>query len=352
MRYTTGVGTYFGIPVRVHATFPLILVAYAGVAWWQGSWPDALWAMALILAVFACVVLHELGHSLQVRRYGVMVRDIILFPIGGVARAEAIPENPRHEIAVAIAGPVVNFAIAALLFGVLALLGTPPHGDGFLVDLAWINLGLGLFNLVPAFPMDGGRILRGAFSLRVPYLAATRRARDVGQLLALGFLVAAFVDTSFVMLAVIAALVFVGGMYEERMVATRLRLGARPVGDLADTTARVFAASDRIDAVVPRLRVEPAPAYAIAGDSGSLAGVVTSADVLGALRAGRASESLASIARFDFPVADARTEAGRVFRHLHEVRQPFAAVVEGDRFIGLFHADETLRDFPRGVNIP
>lgn len=352
MRYTAGIGSYLGIPVRVHATFPLILVVYAVAAGLYGTWRDALLAMGLVLAVFTCVVLHEFGHSLQARKYGIRVRDIVLFPIGGVARAEAIPENPRHEMAVAIAGPVVNFVIAGLLFGGLALRGIPPHGEGFLVDLAWVNLVLGVFNLVPAFPMDGGRILRGVLGLRMSYLDATRRARDVGQLLALVFLVAAFVDTSFVMLAVIAAFVFIGGMAEERVVAARLRLAGRPVGELADAAAQVFAATDRIDSALPHIGVGAAPAYAIAGESGSLAGVVVTADVLGAVRAGRAAEPLSAIARFDFPVAESRTEAARVHRHLREVRQPFAAVVEGDRFVGLFHADETLRDFPRGVTLP
>jgi stage IV sporulation protein FB len=352
MRYTAGVGTYLGIPVRVHATFPLILVVYAAVAGWSGSWMEAARAVALVLAVFVCVVLHEFGHSLQVRRYGIRVRDIVLFPIGGVARAESIPEDPRHEIAVAVAGPVVNFVIAGLLFGGLAASGTPPHGDGFFVDLAWVNLVLGVFNLVPAFPMDGGRILRGALSLHMPYLAATRRARDVGQVVSLVFVAAAFVDTSFVMLAVIAAFVFTGGMVEERMVFTRLRLAGRPVGALAETPAHVFAASDPIGTAVAHIGVGAAPAYAIAADSGSLSGVVVTADVLAAVRAGRSREPLSAIARSDFPVADASTEAERVYRYLREARAPFAAVVEGDRFIGLFHADGTLRDFPRGIALP
>src|SRR5512139_631990 len=142
MRYTAGIGTYLGIPVRVHATFPLVLVVYAVAVGLQGTWKDALWAVALVLAVFTCVVLHEFGHILQARKYGIRVRDIVLFPIGGMARAEAIPENPRQEMAVAIAGPVVSFAIAGLLFGGLALRGIPPHGEGFLVELAWVNLAL------------------------------------------------------------------------------------------------------------------------------------------------------------------------------------------------------------------
>jgi Zn-dependent protease len=351
MRYTLGIGTYAGIPVRIHATFPIILLLYATIAAVTGSWRDGLDAAILVLSVFVCVILHEFGHCLQIKRYGIHVRDIVLFPIGGVARAEAIPENPRHEIAVAIAGPAVNFVIAGILFGGLALAGVPLHGDGYLVTLAGVNIGLGLFNLIPAFPMDGGRILRGLLHLRMPYLAATRRARDVGQLLALGFVVIAFLDTTFIMLAVVATFVFVGGMYEERAVALRMRLNGRRAADLADTSSQVFAATDRIDAVFSHLHAGAAPAYAIAAESGSLAGVVATADVLGAVRAGQSSQPLVSIARFDFPVAESSTEATRVYRHLREQNQPFAAVVEGDRFIGLFHADENLSDFPRSLPI-
>jgi stage IV sporulation protein FB len=268
-----------------------------------------------------------------------------------VARAESIPENPRHEILVAIAGPIVNFVIAGALFGGLALAGIPVHGDGYLVTLALANVFLGLFNLIPAFPMDGGRILRGVLHLRMPYLAATRRARDVGQIVALAFVTIAFLDTTFIMLAVVASFVFVGGMYEERAVALRMRLAGRRAGDLADTTRQVFAATERIDAVFPHLHVGAAPAYAIAAESGSLAGVVVTADVLGAVRTGHSEQPLASIARYDFPVAEANTEAARVYRHLREQHQPFAAVVDGDRFVGLFHADENLSDFPRSIPI-
>jgi Zn-dependent protease len=304
-----------------------------------GAPGDALPAAALILAAFACVVLHELGHSLVARRYGIRVRDIVLLPIGGVARADAIPEDPRQEIAVAVAGPVVSFAVAGVLFGFLAAAGVPPHGNGFFVDLAWVNLILGVFNLIPAFPMDGGRILRGLLSLRMPYLSATRRARDTGQLLALGFATVAFVDASFLMLALIAVFVFAGGVLEERAVRTRVRLEGRSVGELADAGAPVFAWNDRVDAAAGRTAGRPA--VAVAGSSGSLAGVVSTADLLVAARDGRAGDELGTIARSDFPVAEARTDAARVYRYLRDEHKPFAAVVDGDRFIGFFHADET-----------
>lgn len=339
MRYTLGLGAPFGIPVRVHATFPLVLVAYAAVAVHGGSWGDAVPAALLVLCVFLCVVLHELGHSLMARRYGVRVRDILLFPIGGVARADAIPDDPRQEIAVAIAGPVVNFFIAGALFAALALRGTPPHGEGFFVDLAWVNLALGVFNLIPAFPMDGGRILRGMLSLRIPYLDATRRARATGQLIALGFATLAFTHAEFMMLALIAAFVFAGGMVEERVVRIRARLRDRTVGQLADATAPVFALDEPVGAALTRL--DGRPVYAVVGESGALAGVVDTAALLRAVRAGSAGDALATLARSDFPVAEAGTDSTRVHRFLTGEQQPFAAVVEGDRFLGFFYADET-----------
>jgi stage IV sporulation protein FB len=341
MKYTLGIGRYFGIPLRVHGTFPLILLVYAADAWRSGTPSDAMHAVLLVLAIFACVVLHELGHCLQARRYGIRIRDIVLFPIGGVARAESLPERPRHEILVAIAGPVVNFVIAGGLFSVLALAGTPPHGDGFLVDLAWANLGLGVFNLTPAFPMDGGRILRGALATRAPYLDATRRARDVGQLVALAFASIAFIDFSFAMLAVIAVMVFIGGMLEERAVSARVLLTGRRVGDLVDPATPVLSAGDRVESVARHVGVRVAPAFAVAGEAGSLAGIVAMSDALRALRDGRAGDELASIARRDFPVAEASTEASRVYRYLRESNKPCAAIVDGDRFVGLFHAADS-----------
>lgn len=340
MRYTLGIGRYFGIPLRVHATFPLVLVVYAAAAWQAGSASDAWRAVGLVLAVFACVVLHELGHCLQARRYGVRIRDIVLFPVGGMARAESIPERPRHEILIAIAGPVVNFAIAALLFGGLAIAGKAPHDDGFLLELAWANLFIGVFNLTPAFPMDGGRILRGALATHMPYLDATRRARDVGQVVALAMVAVAFIDFSFALLAVIAVLVFVGGTLEERAVGARVRLQGRRVGDLVDSATPVLSVGDRVESVSRHVGAGVAPAFAVAGEAGALAGVVATSDLFRALRDGRAGDELGSIARRDFPVAEASAEASRVYRYLKESNKTFAAVVDGDRFVGLFHAPD------------
>ena len=229
MRFTQKIGTYFGIPLRVHFTFPLILLFFGVEGWLRGDWRDALWGMLFVLVIFVCVVLHELGHSLQARRFGVTVRDIVLLPIGGMARAERIPESPREEILVAVSGPLVNFTIAALIALVRWTAGVPViSADGFFASLLIVNLALGLFNLVPAFPMDGGRILRGLLALRLPYLTATRVAKDVGHLIALLFVLAGFVYAELMMLPLIAVFIFFGAITEERMIRSRATARAEP----------------------------------------------------------------------------------------------------------------------------
>jgi Zn-dependent protease len=231
MRYTLRLATYFGIPLRVHFTFPLVLVLFGIEGWVHGGWRDAGWGVLFVVTVFVCVILHEMGHSLQARRYGVKVHDIVLLPIGGMARADRIPESPREEIVVAISGPLVNFTIAGIIALARWLGGSPVFAEGgFFSNLLIVNLALGVFNLVPAFPMDGGRIFRGLLALWLPYLVATRIAKNVGLLIALLFILAGFVYTELVMLPLIAILVFFGAISEEKMIRARVAGRNRPDG--------------------------------------------------------------------------------------------------------------------------
>jgi Zn-dependent protease len=222
MRYTIKFIKLFGIPVKVHMTFPLILL-FGVEGLLHGEWLEALHGVLLVLVVFTCVVLHELGHSLQARRYGVVVRDIVLLPIGGMARAERIPENPRQEIVMAISGPAVNAVIAGLIGCVMWFRQHPLDVENdFLSHVLLVNVALAVFNLVPAFPMDGGRILRGLLATRVPYLMATRYARNTGFVIAQAFAVLGFVYSMLVMLPLIAVFVFAGAIVEEKTIRARM----------------------------------------------------------------------------------------------------------------------------------
>src|SRR6186997_2147839 len=175
MKWSLRVGRLFGIPLYVHFTFFLFLVWVAAESWRMGgSTGGALVEVLFMCALFGCVVLHELGHALTARRYGIATRDITLLPIGGVARLERMPDDPKQELLVALAGPAVNIVLAGLLLLVIlpAAAIAPVNelqlvGGNFLVKLMWINVSLAVFNLIPAFPMDGGRVLRALLGMRM-----------------------------------------------------------------------------------------------------------------------------------------------------------------------------------------
>lgn len=224
-------GSLFGIGIFVHSTFfllPLLLIAFSPG---QGL-PFLVFQLVLLPAIFGCVVLHELGHALAARRYGIHTLDITLYPIGGVARLERLPERPTEELLIALAGPAVNVVIAALLTPLLvvafflkgevpltALEGVESLGMQFLLSLWGANIGLVLFNLLPTFPMDGGRVLRALLSYRLPPVTATTVAVTVGRLVivtALGglLLFAPKVLANNPLLPAVAVFVFLAGQQE------------------------------------------------------------------------------------------------------------------------------------------
>src|SRR5918998_6499428 len=193
------VGRAFGIDVKVHWTF-LLLLAFFGFTAYQnsGRFAIALVTVGVIVALFVCVLLHEYGHSLVAQRLGIEIGDITLLPIGGLARLKTLPEKPWDEVKIAIAGPLVNVVLAPVFFGLALVLGAnllnPANileGAGslgeVLVYLGYINVLLAVFNLIPAFPMDGGRVLRGLLATRVGPVRATEISSGVGQFFAIAF---------------------------------------------------------------------------------------------------------------------------------------------------------------------
>ncbi|MEI6861484.1 MAG: site-2 protease family protein [Verrucomicrobiota bacterium] len=219
----------FGIPLRLHWSFLGLLGWFA----WQGWLPDEhghggggrgmFWTVALLLAFFTCVVLHELGHCLTARRFGIGTRRILLLPIGGMADMEEIPRQPSREILMTLAGPAVNFVIAGLLG--LATWHIPEmvplySPQGLAYELAQWNLYMGLFNLVPVFPMDGGRIFRALLATRLPYVRATFVAATVAKVLASGAIIYAVREHAWQLVALFA-FIFAAGEMEYRFVKRR-----------------------------------------------------------------------------------------------------------------------------------
>lgn len=227
-----------GIQLTVHVSFFLLLAYAAWNGWAEERAAGVFWYTFLLLACFACVVLHELGHSLTARRFGIGVRRIVLLPIGGMAEFDSIPRQPRRELLITLAGPAVNFALAAVLW--LLLPAAPAEEPAHLnllevghVLLLW-NLLMGGFNLLPAFPMDGGRILRALLVLRWDYLTATFWAATIGKIVAL-LGIGAAVYFGQPLLGILFAFIIAVGELEYRTVKRRAWLEAQLSAAALDT---------------------------------------------------------------------------------------------------------------------
>lgn len=258
MRGALKLFTWFGIPVFLHWTFGLIFVYILWHAQSNGlSIVETAWLTGLFMSLFGCVLLHEYGHALSARRYGVQTRDIVLMPIGGVARLERMPDKPMQEFIVAIAGPMVNVVIAILLILLIWAFADPVHlellqtiltqsGDEgileetgiqipqllqFAVNLAATNIALVLFNMIPAFPMDGGRVFRALLSMRTGRPKATRIAAMVGQAIALLLVGFGLWNNAF-MLALLGLFVIYAARSENEMVQTEDLMSRYKVRDI------------------------------------------------------------------------------------------------------------------------
>jgi Zn-dependent protease len=215
---------------------------------------EAFVGLVTVSALFVCVVLHELGHALTARRFGIGTSDITLLPIGGVARLERMPKKPSQEFWVAVAGPAVNVVIAAVLLGIMLLIGQEQiasanllSGQSILANLFTINVVLVIFNMLPAFPMDGGRVLRSLLAMKLPYLQATQIAARVGQMMAVMFALLGLLGNPFLFL--IALFVFVGAGGEVRMAQLGELIGNLRVAHGMMTRFRTLTVDDTLQTV-------------------------------------------------------------------------------------------------------
>ncbi|MBK8594130.1 MAG: site-2 protease family protein [Holophagales bacterium] len=359
MKWSYSVARVSGIDIKIHATFALIL-AYGAFRWGfpkgldgASSLAGAVFGMGMMILLFACVVLHELGHSLVAQRFGLTVREILLLPIGGVARLEKNPEKPLHELLIAAAGPLVNVAIAVVLFfvgglavnfGVLEGGSLLPTADGppSLVTLwGWLftaNVALALFNLIPAFPMDGGRILRAALALKMGFSRATRIATGVGQAIAFAFGLFG-VLTGNLLLVVVAFFVFTGAGQERSEEQARTVLTTLRVGDAYNKHALTLAPGDHVSKVVDYILTSYQPDFAVMQGSGFL-GVVTRDDILKTLATEVTDLYVAGIMRRDVLTVQATQGLDDVRRMMGEKGERIAAVVQDEAFLGLVSAED------------
>lgn len=367
MRDSIRLFTVGGIAIRMHITFPLILVWGAvqfGMISQRGL-AGALFGVAITLLLFVIVVLHELGHSFAARHFEVPVRQIVLLPIGGVAQLARIPENPGQEFVIAIAGPLVNFILAALLifFGLvinpnvlsgsltsgLVLAGRADLGSLYRY-LFTSNLFLGLFNLLPAFPMDGGRVLRALLASRMPYLRATVIAVAIGQALAWLLGLWGFLGGGF-FLIVVALFIYFGARQEGEMVQLRSVLAnltveqaySRQVESLSPTSTLREAAELTLNTFQADFPV---------CDDERLVGIVTHSQLVAALHQFPPDQPVGEIMTRDVAAVSPREGLFGVQRRLAEGKLDALPVAEGSRFLGLITARDISEAYSLASNLP
>jgi Zn-dependent protease len=306
-------GTYFGIDLFVHWTFALLLAFVVYTAWVSGADRDGIiFAIVQLLAVFLCVTLHEYGHALAARQYGVGTYDITLLPIGGVARLSRIPRVPLQEFVIAIAGPAVNVVIAMLLFAFIFAIGqgwifttfisvllgnasaeqltaldvklseviSDPSPLALVLSLLLINMMLVAFNLIPAFPMDGGRVLRSLLAMVMPYLPATRLAQRIGMVCAVLMAAAALMsDPPKLVMALIAGFIAFAGLAEVRQVELRDAVSGLKVADVMSVNAPVVRADMPLDQLWRWWRNYTGQTAAVVGVNGIFLGLVRLQDL-------------------------------------------------------------------------
>jgi Zn-dependent protease/CBS domain-containing protein len=338
-----------GIDVYVHATFLLLIgfVAFADLVAGRGV-GGTVQSIFLILAVFGTVVLHELGHALMARRFGIGTRDITLLPIGtrditllpigGVARLDKLPDQPRHQLLVSLAGPAVNVVIALGLFVVLLLLGSSV-GSGpfdvrgsFLSRLMWINVSLAAFNLLPGFPMDGGRILRALLAMRLAPERATQIAARVGQGVAVVFGLVGLFWNPF--LVVIAVFVWLGAGAEHSVSTARVALAGLSVRDAMITDFRTLSPTDPLSRAVELTLAGFQQDFPVT-DGARLKGVLTHGDVLRGLAEGGASLSVERAMQPDLRTASPTESLEVALTRIREGAPRVLMVVENEQLVGL-----------------
>jgi Zn-dependent protease/CBS domain-containing protein len=359
MRGSFRIGRIGGIDIRLHFTFLLILpilalafsrtfASFREASLMAGIPPEQLrgsplfWGTVLAIALFLSVLVHELAHALYAKRTGTRVRDITLLMIGGVSNLEEAPREPRNEALMALVGPVASVALAGVLYLLyLALAPTTAHSLRFAIFyLSWLNLVLGIFNLLPAFPMDGGRVLRGALATRMGLIRATQVAATLGKVFAVLFVLVGFLTGNY-FLVLIALFVFMGAEAESGQVLARSVLGEVHVRDLLRPAPEPLDARETVQAAVERmLRDRLLGALVWRGDG--LLGVATYDDVARIEPSARARMPVGELAR-PSPTVEISANVWDALRLMATSKLPLVPVVEAGRLVGVLVQDDVIR---------
>lgn len=348
MKYSLSLGRLAGIQIFVHWTFALLLLWIIIKAVNDGlGVAHVLWSVAFVLSIFACVVLHEMGHALMAKKYKVKTRDITLLPIGGIARLESIPEKPIEEMFVALAGPAVNFAIVLLLYPVVYYTTDVTeiqelyviNSKNFLLNFVNVNFVLGIFNMIPAFPMDGGRVLRALLSFKYDRAIATRIAATLGQVLAICFVFIGFFSNPF--LIFIGLFIFLGAQAESIYTQARSLLKGFKVKDVIMKEFHTLATGDNVKSVVDMILNGQSKNFLVM-DDGKPVGTVGMEEVIKALREKGEETRLDAIMSRDVLILNPEMPLEDVSSKMERFKKEVMPVVQNEKIIGTLDSENIM----------
>lgn len=343
MKANLELGSITGVKIIVHWTFFFLIAWIVFSELKQGGTTNSiLFNLALILAVFTCVVLHELGHALTAKHFGIDTKNITLLPIGGMASLERIPESPKQELLVTIAGPLVNVIIALLLY-FIAPVNEFIHLNftetfetlssfsiqNFLFSLFIINIGLVVFNMIPAFPMDGGRILRALLAMKMDRVKATQIASSIGQSIAVLFLLIGLLYNPF--LVFIALFIFLGAYGENKMVQHLALLKEHTVEEAMMLNITIFKPEDSLDIVVNKLISSTENNFVVVKDN-NVQGVMYHQDIIDN---SNKNVLVKNIMHTDFKTVNCNDDLEEIYRLIHSEKHPFFPVLDNKKFVGV-----------------
>lgn len=359
-RFTLRIATVSGIPIYLHWSFWLLIIWILLSAAFSphASAGFVLWRLLLIGGLVLSVILHELGHAFAAKAFGIPTRDITMYPFGGVASVARIPDKPVQELVVALAGPLVNFLLIGIFTGILLLLGENPEwspdallytGQGmpalrvWLVSLSLMNAILAIFNLLPAFPMDGGRVLRALLATRLPYVRATQIAAIVGQGFAVLFILVGIYGNPFLIL--IGFFVFVAAAQERQHAEQRTAMQGFTVADALLREVHTLSVNQTLDDAIRLLLDSQARSFLILDPVGMPAGSLSREQIIEALSEGKPRQvSLTQVMDEDLLIVPPTLSLHEAFQLLNERHKPFMVVMHAGQLIGIVDA-ENIAEF-------
>ncbi|MDT8066781.1 MAG: site-2 protease family protein [Terriglobia bacterium] len=337
------VGRIFGVELRIHATFALLLIFLVATGSVRSGTLGGVRSLVLLGIIFGSVILHELGHAVTAMKFGVVVRSIVLLPIGGVTLMDdqtRTQPNPKRDIRIALAGPMVNLVLAvffgtgALLFFPQANLWAQPwvSASNLIRSLVWTNFFLGAFNLVPAYPLDGGHILRAWMSYRMDHLTATRRSVMIGQMFALSLLVigAGMRDPWLTMIAVI---LFFGAQIENRSAIFQSVLEQVRMEDVMLTDFKTLSPADTLEDALHKVVHSLQDDFPVVR-GGDMVGTISRQRIMETLRIQGNGYVQGAMNRF-FQIAQRNETLASLFRRIGQTGISIIPVVDGEHLVGI-----------------